>query len=146
MASQEVSHLDYKQHSANASVVAASSVNDSMSAASFNGDDRPVVGRSRLVSKDQPTGEKKKQVRLPDGALTDPNSIYRKLYNRSLEFFLWVIDKEPAPYVFKLHVQAETQKEIKVNTVRRSVQALIPRSQNNKKPAKVQAQFFVKKK
>jgi len=75
-----------------------------MSAASFNGDDRPVVGRSRLVSKDQPTGEKRKQVRLPDGALTDPNSIYRKLYNRSLEFFLWVIDKEPAPYVFKLHV------------------------------------------
>ena len=58
--------------------------------------------------------------------MTDPNSIYRKLYNRSLDFFLWVIDSEPAPYVFKLHIQANHKSEMKVNTVKRSVQALIP--------------------
>ena len=42
--------------------------------------------------------------RLPAGAQTDPNSIYRKLYNRNMEFFLWILDREPAPFVFKLHV------------------------------------------
>jgi hypothetical protein len=35
---------------------------------------------------------------------TDPDSLYRKLYNTSLPFFLWVIASEPAPYIFKLHV------------------------------------------
>ena len=36
--------------------------------------------------------------------LTDKDSLYRKLYNRSLPFFKWVIDEEPEPYVFKLHI------------------------------------------
>ena len=56
---------------------------------------------------------------------TDPNSLYRKLYNTNLPFFLWVIEKEEAPYIFKLHVQALTQKEMNMSTVRRSVEALI---------------------
>jgi len=42
--------------------------------------------------------------RLPAGVMTDPNSIYRKLYNRNMEFFLWILEREEAPYVFKLHV------------------------------------------
>ena len=90
----------------------------------------------------------KKGSRLPKGALTDPNSIYRKLYNRSMEFFLWVIDREPAPYIFKLHVQALSKNEMKTSTVKRSVQALIPPGGSAKKvtPAKVQVQFFSKKK
>lgn len=40
----------------------------------------------------------------PDPVLTDPDSIYRKLYNKSLQFFLWTIDVEPAPSIFKLHI------------------------------------------
>ena len=32
--------------------------------------------------------------KLPVGAMTDPNSIYRKLYNRNLDFFVWVIEQE----------------------------------------------------
>ena len=35
---------------------------------------------------------------------TDKDSLYRKLYNRSLPFFVWVIEQEPAPYIFKLHI------------------------------------------
>lgn len=61
------------------------------------------------------------EARLPSGILTDPNSIYRKLYNRNMEFFLWVLEKEPAPFIFKLHVQAQNKSEMKVNQVKRSV-------------------------
>jgi hypothetical protein len=35
---------------------------------------------------------------------TNPNSIYRKHYNQSLKFFMWVIQKEVPPYIFKLHI------------------------------------------
>lgn len=46
--------------------------------------------------------------------MTDHNSIYRKLYNRDIEFFLWVIERQQkAPYVFKLHVQANSKNEMK---------------------------------
>lgn len=64
--------------------------------------------------------------------LTDPNSIYRKLYNRNMEFFLWVLEREPSPFVFKLHVQALNKNEIKVPMVKRSVQALIPSATGKK--------------
>jgi len=57
--------------------------------------------------------------------MTDANSLYRKLYNRSLDFFLWVIEQEPAPYVFKLHVQANSAKEITLAMMRRSMDALL---------------------
>jgi hypothetical protein len=58
--------------------------------------------------------------------LTDKDSLYRKLYNRSLPFFTWVIDEEPEPYVFKLHIQALTLKELTIPSVRYSVESLIP--------------------
>lgn len=58
--------------------------------------------------------------------LTDPNSLYRKLYNRSLDFFLWVIDQEAPPYKFKLHIQAQTANELKVHQVKRSIEFLVP--------------------
>lgn len=35
---------------------------------------------------------------------TDPNSLYRQVFNRDLNFFLYVIDKTEPPYVIKLHV------------------------------------------
>lgn len=63
--------------------------------------------------------------RLPAGAMTDPNSIYRKLYNRSMDFFLWILEREPAPYVFKLHVQALHKKDMTLAMVKRSIQALV---------------------
>lgn len=75
--------------------------------------------------------------------LTDHNSLYRKLYNRSLDFFKWVIDREKPPYIFKLHVQAFSAKEIKIPMVKRSIEFLIPHSQQ--KP-KIDIQFFSKKK
>ena len=90
--------------------------------------------------------------RLPLGAQTDPNSIYRKLYNRNMDFFLWILDREPAPYTFKLHVQAQTKNEMKVAIVKRSVQSLIPQHATSNSAAKktaapkVQAQYFTKKK
>lgn len=40
---------------------------------------------------------------LPAGC-TDPNSLYRKLYNRDLAFFQWVIDREQGPILIKIHV------------------------------------------
>lgn len=72
-------------------------------------------------------------MRLPSGMMTDPNSIYRKLYNRNMEFFLWVIEREPSPFIFKLHIQALNKNEMKVNTVKRSVQAMIPSLPSSKK-------------
>ena len=57
--------------------------------------------------------------------MTDPNSIYRKLYNRSMDFFLWILEREPAPYVFKLHVQALHKKDMTLAMVKRSIQALV---------------------
>ena len=66
--------------------------------------------------------------------MTDPNSIYRKLYNRDLDFFLWCIEKQSkAPYLFKLHIQSYNKNEMKVPTVKRSVQALIPHAPVNQK-------------
>ena len=53
--------------------------------------------------------------------MTDPNSIYRKLYNRNMEFFLWILAKEAAPYVLKLHVQARHKHDMKVVQVKRSI-------------------------
>ncbi len=42
--------------------------------------------------------------KVQEQVFTDKDSLYRKLYNRSLSFFLWVIEQEAPPYVFKLHV------------------------------------------
>jgi len=39
---------------------------------------------------------------------------------------MWVIHNEEAPYVFKLHIETQTNKEINMATIRRSVRALIP--------------------
>jgi hypothetical protein len=87
----------------------------------------------------------------PTAVLTDPNSLYRKLYNRSLDFFKWVIDKEAdqkkLPLIFKLHVQAMSTKEIKVPMLKRSIEAMIPEpTEPRHKPSSVQIQFFSKKK
>lgn len=74
--------------------------------------------------------------------MTDPNSLYRKLYNRSLDFFLWAIDQESPPYKFKLHIQAQNAKELKVPQLKRSIELLIPVAA--KKP-KIDVQFFTRK-
>jgi hypothetical protein len=62
---------------------------------------------------------------LPAWAMTDPNSIYRKLYNRNMDFFLWILEREQAPFVLKLHVQAKNKKDMNVPMVKRSIQALV---------------------
>lgn len=74
--------------------------------------------------------------------LTDPNSLYRKLYNRSLDFFLWAIDQESAPYKFKLHVQALNSKELKVPIIKRSLEFLMPVC---KPKPNIDVQFFTRK-
>ena len=124
-------------------------------------DEEPQVGKSSFVqcnavgqdsmisSHSSPT--KANKSRLPLGALTDPNSIYRKLYNRNVDFFLWCIEQESAPYTFKLHVQGLNKNDMKVPMVKRSVQALIPHQPSggpSKKSSlpKIQVQFFSKKK
>ena len=57
--------------------------------------------------------------------LTHPSSLYRKLFNRSLEFFLWVLEHSKPPYVVKLHVLALSLKEIKMPSMRRSIDSLV---------------------
>lgn len=57
--------------------------------------------------------------------MTDPNSIYRKLYNRNMDFFLWILEREPAPFVIKLHLQARNKNDMKVAMVKNSILALI---------------------
>ncbi|CDW84392.1 UNKNOWN [Stylonychia lemnae] len=47
-----------------------------------------------------------------ESTLTNPNSTYRKLFNRNLKFFLWVIEKEEPPYIFKMHIQSMNQNDI----------------------------------
>lgn len=42
------------------------------------------------AARQQSQGSTKRQ--LPENAMTDPNSLYRKLYNRDMQFFLWVIE------------------------------------------------------
>ena len=37
-----------------------------------------------------------------------------------MEFFLWILEREPAPFVFKLHVQALSKKDMSVAMVKRS--------------------------
>ena len=73
--------------------------------------------------------------------MTDKDSLYRKLYNRSLPFFVWVIEQEPAPFIFKLHIQAMTLKELTITSVRQSIEVFL-----NPKQDKVSVQFFAKKK
>ena len=51
-----------------------------------------------------PKEEKKVEEKVLPELLTDKNSLYRKSYNTNLDFFIWVIENEDAPYIFKLHV------------------------------------------
>ena len=37
-----------------------------------------------------------------------------------MEFFLWILEREAAPFVFKLHVQALNKKDMSVAMVKRS--------------------------
>lgn len=77
--------------------------------------------------------------------MTDPNSLYRKLFNRDVNFFLWVIEREKGPILIKIHVQANSQRELKQTHIRRSVMALLPVSARKDKNIKIQVQFFTKK-
>ena len=36
--------------------------------------------------------------------MSDPHSLYRQVFNRDLDFFLFVIDNTPAPFHIKLHI------------------------------------------
>ena len=72
---------------------------------------------------------------------TDPDSLYRKLYNKSLSFFIWIIETEPGPFVVKLHIQALSIKEMNMNQVRASLEALI-----NGDDYKINISFYAAKK
>lgn len=87
--------------------------------------------------------------------MTDPNSIYRKLYNRNMDFFLWILEREQAPFVFKLHVQAKNKKDMNVAMVKRSIQALVSQktiaeaslaATKKASSPKISVQYFTKKK
>jgi hypothetical protein len=78
--------------------------------------------------------------------MTDPESLYRKLYNKSLTFFLWVIEVEESPPIFKLHVTANTLKEINIAMIRTSVEALVASCSPKGGKPKINVQFFAKKK
>lgn len=54
---------------------------------------------------------------------------------------MWVIEQEPAPYIFKLHIQALTLKELSITSVRNSIEVFV-----NPKNDKISVQFFAKKK
>ena len=89
----------------------------------------PLMGQSSFIPDSDQSSQKDNSLsnhhcsdkvannkRLPPlDAMTDQNSIYRKLYNRDINFFLWILERqEKAPYVFKLHVQANSKNEMKV--------------------------------
>lgn len=71
--------------------------------------------------------QNEKEPSLPPEILTDPNSLYRKVYNKKLHFFMWVMEVEPPPYIFKLHVTAVMDKfKVTMKSIRRSVEKLLP--------------------
>ena len=43
---------------------------------------------------------------------TDPNSLYRQVFNRDLNFFLYVIDHTSPPYNLKLHISTKSNSEM----------------------------------
>ena len=43
---------------------------------------------------------------------TDPNSVYRQVFNRDLSFFLFVIDNTEPPYYIKLHITTLVPNEL----------------------------------
>jgi hypothetical protein len=47
-----------------------------------------------------------------ESSMTNPHSIYRKYYNQSLQFFMWIIQKEEPPFIFKIHIQAKNKAEL----------------------------------
>lgn len=51
-----------------------------------------------------------------------------------------MIEQEPSPYIFKLHIQAQTLKDLTMSSVRASIEIYL--SQEDK----VNVQFFPKKK
>lgn len=59
-----------------------------------------------------------------ESTFTNPNSIYRRYYNKNLKFFLWVIQKEDPPYIFKMHIQAkdtyDLTEPIVVNSIKKA--------------------------
>lgn len=52
---------------------------------------------------------------------TDPNSIYRQVFNRDLKFFLYVIDNSELPIHMKLHVQTQSPGELSDSAVKLSL-------------------------
>eukprot|EP00347_Sterkiella_histriomuscorum_P013453 403364654 len=56
-----------------------------------------------------------------ESALTNPNSLYRKMYNKNLKFFLWVIENEQPPYIFKMHVQAHSSNDINTQLIQQAI-------------------------
>lgn len=98
------------------------------------------VNKSTVSSKKTQAAEQKEP-----SVLTDPNSIYRKKYNRSLDFFLWVIDNERPPYRFKLHIQALKANEASYSTIKRSIEFLVPVSQSRCEPI-IDVKYFSQKK
>ena len=94
-------------------------------------------------TKKPPKPAQKPKLSVPSGAkqsesvMTDPESLYRKLYNKSLAFFLWVIEVEPAPSIFKLHITANSLKEMNMAMTRNSVEALIESCGSHAKKPKI---------
>ena len=43
---------------------------------------------------------------------TDPNSVYRQVFNNDPMFYVYVIDKTEPPYCIKVHIVTHFPKEI----------------------------------
>ena len=56
---------------------------------------------------------------------TDPNSVYRQVFNRDLSFFLFVIDNTEPPYFIKLHVTTLLPNEVTEEEVVASITRFI---------------------
>jgi len=43
---------------------------------------------------------------------TDPNSLYRTVFSRDLDFFLYVFDHTDSPFQIKLHIDLKSPNEV----------------------------------
>lgn len=57
--------------------------------------------------------------------LTDPHSLYRQVFNRDLNFFLYVLDHTDPPFLLKLHVSFLNEQEMSMLDIKGSALSMI---------------------
>ena len=67
---------------------------------------------------------------VPPPVKNRADSIYRRYYNSNLPFFCWTFDVTEGPYVVKLHINCERDKNLTNSSIKKSIIALFDKEKD----------------